>query len=83
MKKYDKMVLSAIGKEFDVKQSKITFLESFSNNGIITRLTFKIRYNCFENIVYQCECKPYFTTNNVILINIERIGTYEEYIKKC
>ena len=50
MKKYDKMVLRAIANEFDVIQGKVTFLESFSRGGFITRLTFRIEYNKFENI---------------------------------
>ena len=76
MKKYDKMVLRAIAKEFDVKQSKVTFLESFSSGGFITRLTFGIQYNKFENIIY--ECNTSFLSDTVTLEDIVRVGTWDE-----
>ena len=75
MNKYDKMVLRAIAKAFEVKQSKVTFLESFSSGKLITRLTFRIQYNSFENIVY--ECNTSFEVDNVTLKDIIRIGTWD------
>ena len=78
MKKYDKMVLKAIANEFDVIQGKVTFLETFSRGGFITRLTFRIEYNKFENIVY--ECNTSFLSDTVILEDVVRVGTWDEYI---
>ena len=78
MKKYDKMVLRAIAKEFDVTQNRVTFLESFSHGGFITRLTFRIEYNKFENVVYECNIS--YLSDNVALEDIIRIGTWDEYI---
>ena len=78
MKKYDKMVLRAIAKEFDITQNRVTFLESFSRGGFITRLTFRIEYNKFENVVYECNIS--YLSDNVALEDIIRIGTWDEYI---
>lgn len=78
MKKYDKMVLREIAKEYEVKQSKVTFLESFSLDGKMTKVTFRIYYNRFENIVYECE--PYILGESVTLYQNRRIGTWEEYM---
>ena len=77
MKKYDKMVLRAIAKEFDITQNRVTFLESFSRGGFITRLTFRIEYNKFENVVYECNIS--YLSDNVALEDIIRIGTWDEY----
>ena len=78
MKKYDKMVLRAIANEFDVIQGKVTFLESFSRGGFMKRLTFRIEYNKFENIVYECNIS--FLSDAVTLEDVIRIGTWDEYI---
>ena len=83
MNKYDKMVLRAIAKEYNVKANQITFLEGDHVNDRLTKVVFKIRYNMYENIVYSC--MPYFgydSVENKLTVTLYqncRIGTWTDY----